>query len=62
MVVGTLRRLGMRSLSDRFALYRDELGLDGDLSPQCLRDSYATHLIEDSREALTRLPQFSELE
>ncbi|MFC9816113.1 tyrosine-type recombinase/integrase [Streptomyces virginiae] len=40
-------RLQAREIEERFALYRDELGLDRDLVPHCLRHSHVTHQIED---------------
>lgn len=40
-------RLRPREIENRFASYRDELGMDADLTPHCLRHSYVTHLVED---------------
>jgi len=37
----------MGDLEERFAGYRDALGMDTDLVPHCLRHSHVTHLIED---------------
>lgn len=40
-------RLQGRDVDDRFARYRDDLGLDADLTPHCLRHSYVSHGVED---------------
>jgi site-specific recombinase XerD len=40
-------RLSAGRLADRFAAYREALGLPGELGLHCLRHSYVTHLIED---------------
>ncbi|MDH6502432.1 integrase/recombinase XerC [Streptomyces sp. SAI-149] len=40
-------RLQPREIEDRFAEYRNALGMDEDLTPHCLRHSYVTHNIED---------------
>lgn len=40
-------RLRPREIEERFAAYRDALGMDEDLTPHCLRHSHVTHQIED---------------
>lgn len=40
-------RLKVREIEDRFATYRDALGLPTELTPHCLRHSHVTHQIED---------------
>jgi site-specific recombinase XerD len=39
-------RLSIGALGDRFAQYRDAIGLPAELGLHCLRHSYVTHLIE----------------
>ena len=43
---------GNSIVDDRFADWRDDLGLDRSLHPHCLRHSYVTHLIEDGFDPL----------
>jgi integrase/recombinase XerC len=40
-------RLRAREIEDRFAAYRDALGLDRALTPHCLRSAYMAHLLAD---------------
>lgn len=45
-------RVGLKHLDERFAQWRDEVGLDRSLHLHCLRHSYVTHLIEDGFDPL----------
>lgn len=45
-------RISARHINDRFAAYRDALGLPSELTPHCLRHAYVSHLVEDGVDPL----------
>jgi hypothetical protein len=45
-------RISVRHINERFAAYRDAMGLPAGLTPHCLRHSYVSHLVEDGVDPL----------
>jgi integrase len=45
-------RISVRHINERFAAYRDAMGLPAELTPHCLRHSYVSHLVEEGIDPL----------